>query len=99
MVGQVELYVIRCPYTSAYTCSLRALPNETYNSLNTVDMEMDSLDINRNDASDSLYIIGVKSLSYYAAYQISASFEHTILQVGTQLLISAVYTLFSAVFC
>lgn len=90
-VGYVELYTMHCPYTSTYQCTLSGgrsyLPNSTYFDTSTAaggssgSSNEASLTIQRNDATNSLYIIGVRSLSYYAAYQLSSSLEGSTLRL------------------
>ena len=78
-VGYVELYAQRCPDTSPYYCAHHSLPNASYYSLTTANTDQSYLTVIRNDAASSLYIVGVRSLSMYAAYQISASFASSTL--------------------
>lgn len=89
LVGNVDMYVNKCPSsTSSDIClglgghatSRRSfLPNETYYLYSTFGMDRDVLTIARNDPLPCSYIIGIESLSYFAAYQISISFEQSTL--------------------
>lgn len=77
--GYVNLYILKCASTSAYTCSQRSLPNATHYLLTSAESDRPYLNIYRNDPAPSLYVIGVYSESYFSAYQISASLESSTL--------------------
>ena len=80
IVGNVDLYMLRCPLSSAYRCAAQSLPNATHYTLTTFgDFSKHSLTMQRNDDTPSVYIVGVNALSYYSAYQISASFVNSVL--------------------
>jgi hypothetical protein len=80
--GLVELYALRCPFTSAYLCSQHSLPNATHYSQTTANTGRTSVSLQRHDEVDgTLYLVGVNSLSMYAAYQLSASFESSVLRL------------------
>lgn len=78
-VGYVELYVTKCTITTSQCIAGGGLPSETNFLLTTADTDRDFLNIYRNDPSSTTYIVGVESQSFYAAYQISASFENSVL--------------------
>lgn len=80
-VGYIELYVSQCN-TEVSKCAGNFLPNTT-NYLQTTAGHPDKtyLTIDRNDPKSSIYIVGVKSISFYSVYQLSASFENTILSL------------------
>jgi hypothetical protein len=78
-VGYVQLYATRCT-TSAVQCVANGgLPTEDNYLVSTEDTDSDFLDIVRTDATSATYLVGVKSQSFYAVYQISAGFENSIL--------------------
>eukprot|EP01038_Epipyxis_sp_PR26KG_P008213 gene8213-11113_t len=83
LVGNVDLYVIKCKFASVYVCSQDGnLPNTTHYMLSTID-DTDRnnylLNIFRNDPTDMLYVVGVYTTSMYASYQISSTFSNSIL--------------------
>lgn len=78
-VGYVDMYVRRCTKSAVQCVAGGGLPSETNYTLTTADTERDFLSIYRTDPEPTLYLVGVESLSHYAAYQISASFENSIL--------------------
>lgn len=80
-IGQVDLYASRCRLASLALCAQSGLPNATSYSLSTEGLDQDILTFNRNDAADSIYIVGVHSISYTAAYHISSSYLHSVLQL------------------
>jgi hypothetical protein len=53
--------------------------SETNYTATTADTDTDSVNIYRTDKAPTVYLIGVLSQSFYAAYQISASFENSVL--------------------
>jgi hypothetical protein len=53
--------------------------SETNYTATTADADTDSVNIYRTDKAPTVYLIGVLSQSFYAAYQISASFENSVL--------------------
>lgn len=79
--GNVDLYITKCTLTSLSLCAIHQLPNSSYYQYSTADLDMDSIKITRNNAVKSYFIVGAKSLTYYAAFQISYGFENTILQL------------------
>jgi len=80
--GLVEMSVIRCPSTaSAYQCAAHHLPNATNYLATTADSDRTSLKIYRADEVPALYVIGVKSLSMYSVYQVSAVSESSVLEL------------------
>lgn len=87
-VGYVDLYVRRCTKSAVQCVAGGGLPSETNYTLTTADTERDYLNIYRTDSEPTIYLVGVESQSYYAAYQISASFENTglVLQAGVSVM-------------
>ena len=83
IVGEVDVYVTKCSSPDASKClaPISSLPNETYYLYTTRNKEQDSLQIPRDDKDQLSYIIGVKSLSHYVAYQISAALTGNMMQL------------------
>lgn len=79
-VGMVVMYISRCPTTSTYQCT-HYLPNTTYHIATTEDTDNTNIKLYRNDNTPVLYIVGIQSLSIYAAYQISAVSETSVLEL------------------
>lgn len=84
-VGSIDLYITQCiqsDITKCDTSSSTLLPSTT-NYLYTTAGHPDRtyLTIERNDPKTSIYLLGVKSTSFYSAYQLSASFESSILSL------------------
>jgi len=78
-VGLIELYASHCT-TSLSTCVMQSLPDTTHFIATTaLTPTATSLEIKRQDNQPSQYIIGVRSLRDYSAFQISATFDNTIL--------------------
>jgi hypothetical protein len=78
IIGEADFYVRRCPYLSAADCS-HYLPNNTNYLLTTRDEGDDVITVNRQDESPCSYLVGVQSMSYFTAFQISQTTEHSIL--------------------
>lgn len=79
-VGFIELYVTKCNSSAVQCLERGGLPSEKNYLVSTVDSEsVDFVNVPRNDKAPTLYLVGVKSESYYSVYQISASFENSIL--------------------
>jgi len=66
---------------STYQCAVRHLPNATNTLDTTADTDRTSIKIYRNDPAPTTYIVGVHSLAYYSAYQISAAFQESTLDL------------------
>ena len=95
IIGEVDLYVSKCPYQS-YECAgthgidnpvvsagehPSYLPNSTYFLATSSGLDYDYLSISRNDPSSCSYIIAVYSTNYYSEYQISFTMEDSILSL------------------
>lgn len=85
LVGDVDLFVLKCPFQT-YECagshdegSVSYLPTESTFTYSTVGQESDWLTITRNDPVPCSYIVGVISRSLYAEYRISMSLSDSIL--------------------
>ena len=82
LVGVVEMSVARCPTTSSsFQCAAHHLPNSTNYIATTADSDRTSLKIYRSDEVPTLYVIGVRSLAMYSAYQISVVSESSVLEL------------------
>eukprot|EP00598_Pedospumella_elongata_P002386 CAMPEP_0184975878 /NCGR_PEP_ID=MMETSP1098-20130426/6959_1 /TAXON_ID=89044 /ORGANISM="Spumella elongata, Strain CCAP 955/1" /LENGTH=2755 /DNA_ID=CAMNT_0027498653 /DNA_START=79 /DNA_END=8346 /DNA_ORIENTATION=+ len=81
-VGIVDMSVARCPPgVSTYQCAVHHLPNATNTLDTTADTDRTSIKIYRNDPAPTTYIVGVHSLAYYSAFQISAAFQESTLDL------------------
>ena len=78
--GSIELYASHC-MTALSICAMQSsLPNAThYIATTALTPEATTLEIKRQDDQPSQYIVGVRSLKDYSSYQISATFDNTIL--------------------
>ena len=66
---------------STYQCAVHHLPNATNTLDTTYDTDRTSIKIYRNDPAPTTYIVGVHSMAYYSAYQISAAFQESTLDL------------------
>jgi hypothetical protein len=91
-VGDIVLYINRCSSTTTAAC-VSQLPNSTFytdKSANPFAPEYRgnavSVSLTRSDSQSVSYLLAIQSLSFYAAYQVTASLHHTIiaLQAGVQ---------------
>lgn len=79
-VGQIDLYISRCPSKHSPDCHAY-LPNSTYHLASTRGAENDNVDLTRQDDYSCFYMIGVNSLSYYTAYTLSATLSTSTLSL------------------
>lgn len=78
----MELYIARCPAgASNYQCAAHHLPNTSHYLQTTADSDRTYLDLLRSDDQPASYIVGVYSPMVYSAFQISATFESSILDL------------------
>eukprot|EP01041_Mallomonas_annulata_P003044 gene3044-5962_t len=65
--------------TSTSSSSPSFLPNETYYIMTSKGQMIDMLHINREDVEVTTYVIGLRSISFYAEYSMSVTIQHTML--------------------
>jgi hypothetical protein len=78
IIGEADFYVLKCPFQSAADCR-NFLPSATRYNMTTAELSDDIMTISRQDDSPCSYVVGVHSMSYFTAYQISESLEHSVL--------------------
>jgi hypothetical protein len=88
IIGNVDLYVTKCNLTTSAQCAERKLPDFEHFIANSAELDDDVLKIIRNDNSATLYIVGVYSLSYYTAFQLSFGYESSILELQAGLAVT-----------
>lgn len=82
LVGEVDLYIKKCTAFLLRGCAqLNALPSIDSYSLTSEGLDKDVIDIARNDAKETNYIIAARSTSYYSAFQMSFGTSKTILEM------------------
>ena len=88
LVGNIDLYVMKCPFQSSECAgthtdgSTSYLPNTAHYEFTTAGQSDDFVTVTRNDDEPVSYIVGVSSDSMYAEYHISMSQEHSILALS-----------------
>jgi hypothetical protein len=96
LVGNIDLYTMRCPYQGTECLGLHQssssssssfgshsyLPNMTSYELTTEEMTHDWLTITRNDNQSVSYLVGVLSQSLYVEYHLSMTLENSILMIS-----------------
>jgi hypothetical protein len=76
-VGEVDLYISRCPLPSGLACLIGGhYPNTTHYDAATAGTGNKFLSLDRADLAATVYIIGVASHSMYAEYRLSYNLRH-----------------------
>ena len=107
LIGEVDVYVSRCPFATAYQCEgglhsrggagdgASFLPNETWSQWSTLGQaSSDSLSVQRNDQGPATYLVAVQGQSYFSAYTIAYSFADTVLALQAGVPVSVLLHIF-----
>lgn len=91
VIGEVDIYVSKCPYQSYECAGTRGvgaeavaghqsfLPDTSAFVKTSAGMDFDFLTIERNDEASCSYIIGIYSTNIFSQYQISVSIANSVL--------------------